>query len=87
LQETTARADGQQAYRFDGNKNRKKKKTQLTISNSRKAPTEPAVDYATVTGGSVSSLSTNGGLLSGIVSEFVGRSRWKILGDLKACGQ
>jgi len=49
---------------------KKEKNTKLTTSKSRKAQTEPAVACATVTGGSVSSLSTNGDLLSGILSEF-----------------
>lgn len=72
LREAVARAD-RKGYRFNGNKNRRKKKiTELPPKKkSRKASSEPAIDSETLGGGSISSLSTNvGGLLSGILSEI-----------------
>jgi len=49
---------------------RTEKNTQWTRSKSRKPQIGSTVDYAAANGGSVFSLSTNGGLLSGIWSKL-----------------
>jgi len=67
------RVEGLQDGSGNGNKNRKNRKnTQLTTIKSSKIQTE----CVTVTCGSVSSLSTNGGLLSGILSELYTSTRF-----------